>query len=94
MTKISSTTQTLLLQTFFSRIAVRLLSKIVVICRNYNQSFMGGMINSKLNYTFHIILIYNRATFNNRVACCVDFIRESWQPLETSCKEFPQNKRS
>ena len=28
------------------------------------------------NFTFHNILIYNRATFNNRVACCIDFIRE------------------
>ena len=26
------------------------------------------MINSKFNFTFHNILIYNRATFNNRVA--------------------------
>ena len=46
------------------------------------------MINFELNFTFHNILIYNRATFNNIVVCCMDFIRESWQPVEASCKEF------
>ena len=46
------------------------------------------MINFKFNFTFHNILIYNRATFNNGVGCCVDFIRESWQSVEASCKEF------
>ena len=46
------------------------------------------MINFKSNFTFHNIFIYDRATFSNRVACCVDFTRESWQPVEASCKEF------
>ena len=50
------------------------------------------MINFKIN-----ILIYNREfppnviddlTFNNRVACCVVFIREPWQQVEASCKGF------
>ena len=27
----------------------------------------GGVINFKFNFTFHNILIYNRATFNNRI---------------------------
>ena len=34
-----------------------------------------------LNFTFHNILIYNRATFNNRVACCVNFVGEYRQPV-------------
>ena len=46
------------------------------------------MLNFKFNFTFHNILIYNRATFNNKVVCCIDFIRESWQPVEGSYKEF------
>ena len=62
---------------------MRLLSKIVVIIIIH-----GGVINFKSNFTFHNILFYNRAIFNNRVVCCVDFIRESWQPVEASCKEF------
>ena len=45
------------------------------------------MINFKFNFTFHNILIYCRATFNYRVACCVDF-RESWLPVEVSWKEY------
>ena len=43
------------------------------------------MVNFKFNFTFHNILIYNRATFNNTVACCVDVIAESLQPVEASC---------
>ena len=31
-----------------------------------------GVINFEFNFTFHIILIYNRAILNNRVTC-VDF---------------------
>ena len=38
------------------------------------------MINFKFN--FHNVLAYNRTTFNKRVVCCVDFIREFWQPVE------------
>ena len=48
----------------------------------------GGVINFKFIFTFHKIFISNKATFNNRGACCVDIIRESWQPIETSCKKF------
>ena len=48
----------------------------------------GDVINFKSNFTFHNIFIYNKATFNNRVACCVDFVREFWQPVEAGCKEF------
>ena len=47
----------------------------------------GGVINSKFSFTFHNISFYNRATFNYRVACCVDFIKESWQSIKTS-KEY------
>ena len=46
------------------------------------------MVNFKLNFTFHNILIYNKTTFNNSVACCVYFIREFWEPVEASCREF------
>ena len=63
----------------------RTFSKIVVISRNYNH---GSVVNFKSNFTFHNTLIYNRVTFNNRVACCVDLIRESWQPIEASFKDF------
>ena len=48
----------------------------------------GRVVNSKSNFTFHNILIYKRVIFSNRVACCVDFIREFWQQVEASCKEF------
>ena len=73
----------------YSKFSMRLLSKIVVICHNYNHSWrLGGMINYKLNLNFHNIFIYKRVTFNNRVACCVDFIRDSWRPVKASCKEF------
>ena len=65
-----------LLQNFFSRFAVRLFSKKAGICRNYNFQF---------NFIFHNILIDNRVTFNNKVECCVDYVRESWQPVEASC---------
>ena len=50
-----------------------------------------GGLHKNMNCAFpssHNILIYNRATFNNRVLCCVDLIRESWQPVEASCREF------
>ena len=67
----------------FSRFTVRLLSKIAVIIIIH-----GGVINFKSNFTFHNIFFYKRANFNNRVACCIDFIRESWHPVEASCKEF------
>ena len=48
------------------------------------------------------ILICNKASFSKRVACCTDFIRVSWQPVEASCKEFcktsvlkiPTNRRA
>ena len=46
------------------------------------------MVNFKFNFTFHNIFTYNRVNFNERVACYVDFIGESWQPVATSCKEF------
>ena len=32
------------------------------------------MINFEFKFTFHNILIYCSATFNNRVECCTDFI--------------------
>ena len=48
----------------------------------------GGVVNFKFNFTFYNIVVYNRVTFNNRVACCFDFISESWQSVEASCKEF------
>ena len=55
----------------------------------------GGVINFKFHFAFQNILIYNRVTFKNRVACyvglvlcCVDSIRKSWQTVETSWKEF------
>ena len=63
----------------------RTFSKVVVISRNYNH---GSVVNFKFNFTFHNTLIYNRVTFSNRVACCVDLIRESWQPIEASFKDF------
>ena len=46
------------------------------------------MINFKSNVTFHNVLAYNRATFNNRIAYYVDIIGESWQPVEASCIGF------
>ena len=64
---------------FLSRFGMRLFSKVAVICRNYNHR---GVTNFKFNFTFHNVLNYNRATFNNRVECCVDFTRESWQPVD------------
>ena len=48
----------------------------------------GGLFNFKFNLIFYNILVYNRVTFNNRVACYFDFISESWQPVEASCKGF------
>ena len=58
-------------RTFFSRFAVRLPSKIA----DYNDyNIHGGVMDFKFNFTFHNILIYSRAIFNNRVACCVDLI--------------------
>ena len=73
-------------RTFFSRFAVRLLLKIVAI--SVIIVIYRGVINFKFNFTFHNILIYKRATCYNRVQCCVDFIKKSWQPVEGSCKEF------
>ena len=64
-------------RTCFNRFRVRPLSKIAVII-----IIRGGVINFKSNFSFHNIFIYSRATFNNTVACCVDFTRE------TSRKEF------
>ena len=46
------------------------------------------MINFKFNLTFHNVLTYNRAIFNDSLVCSVDFANESWQPVEASCKEF------
>ena len=67
-------------RTFNSRFARRLILKkakfAVIIIIN------EGMINFKFNFTFFNTLIYNRAAFNNRVVCCVDFIRESQQPVK------------
>ena len=40
------------------------------------------VINFKFNFTFFNTLIYNRAAFNYRVLCCVDFITESQQPVK------------
>ena len=48
----------------------------------------GGVITFKSNFPFHNIFIYNRATFNDRVASCIDFLRESWHPVEASYNEF------
>ena len=67
-------------RTFFSRFTVKLIYHNIIIHE--------GVVNFEFNFTFHNILIYNRVTLNNRVACCVDFIREYWQPVEPSCKEF------
>ena len=57
--------------------------RLAIICCNYNN-----VINFKFDFAFHNILIYNRATFNNRVVSCTDFVRESWQPVKASCKEI------
>ena len=35
------------------------------------------MINLKFNFTFYNILIHNKATFNIRIECRFDFIRET-----------------
>ena len=71
---------------FSGRFAVKLLSKIAVICRNYTHSRMRDFF--KFNFTFHNTLIFNRTTFNSRVVCCVDFITECWQSVEDSFKEL------
>ena len=67
-------------RTFISRFARRLMLKkakfAVIIIINED------VINFKFNFTFFNTLIYNRAAFNYRVLCCVDFITESRQPVK------------
>ena len=41
-----------------------------------------------LNLTLLFTIFSFTITFNERVACCADFIREFWQPVEASWKEF------
>ena len=74
---------------FFSWFAVRPHLKMALIFRNYNHSWSNIIHgNFRFNFTFYNILIYSRGTFNNRVACWVDFITESLQKGEATSKEF------